>query len=385
MIYLDNAATSAVKPLCVREAMSSFLDDVGASPGRSAHRLAVESGRIVFECREAVAELLGAPDSSGIVFTLNATHALNIAFLGLLGSGDRIVTSSMEHNSVMRPLRFLQAQGAIDLEIVPCDSRGCLDPAELDKAVTPGTRMVALTHASNVVGTILPVAEAAKIARGAGALFLLDAAQTAGTYPLSVEELDVDLLACSGHKGLLGPHGTGVLYVREGLDVKAILRGGTGSESGLTEQPGFMPDKLESGTHNAVGLAGLKAGVEYILSETVEKIRKHEAGLAGKMLEGLAAIEGVIVYGTQDSRKQVATVSFNIEGMEPSDVGHILDRQYDIAVRVGLHCAPVAHQTLGTYPAGTVRAATGCLNTLEDVEALVDAVGEIASGKKHNG
>jgi cysteine desulfurase family protein len=385
VIYLDNAATSAVKPACVREAMSSFLENIGASPGRSAHRLAVESGRVVFGCREAVAELLGAPDSSGIVFTLNATHALNVAFLGLLGSGDRVVTTSVEHNSVMRPLRYLQAQGSIDLEVVPCDSKGCLDPAQLREAVTAGARMVALTHASNVTGTLLPAAEAAKIAHDAGALLLLDAAQTAGTYPLDVEGLDVDLLACSGHKGLLGPHGTGVLYVREGLDVRAILRGGTGSESGLTEQPDFMPDKLESGTHNAVGLAGLKAGVEYILGETVEKIRKHEASLTGRMLEGLAGIEGVVVYGPQDPPKQVATVSFNIERMEPSDVGHLLDREYDIAVRVGLHCAPVAHQTLGTYPTGTVRAAAGCLNTPADVDALIEAVKEIASGDRGNG
>jgi cysteine desulfurase family protein len=385
VIYLDNAATSAVKPACVREAVAGFLENIGASPGRSAHKLSVESGRVVFGCREAVAELFDAPDSSRIVFTLNATHALNIAFLGLLEKGDRVVTTSMEHNSVMRPLRFLQAQGTISLEVVPCDREGRLDPAQLRKAVTPGTRMVALIHASNVVGTLLPVSEAAQIAHEAGALLLLDAAQTAGAYPLSVQELEVDLLACAGHKGLLGPHGTGVLYVRDGLDVRAILRGGTGSESGLTEQPDFMPDKLESGTHNAVGLAGLKAGVEFILSKTVGKIRKHEAGLTKRMLEGLAAIEDVVIYGPQDPEKQVATVAFNIEGMEPSDVGHALDREYDIAVRVGLHCAPVAHQTLGTYPAGAVRASAGYLNTPGDIDALIEAVGEIASGKRNNG
>jgi cysteine desulfurase family protein len=382
VIYLDYAATSAVKPAVVHEALRHFLENVGASPGRSAHRLAVESGRTVFGCREALAELLGAPDSSRIAFTLNATHALNIAFLGLLKNGDRVATTSMEHNSVMRPLKHLQAKGTIELDVVRCDPGGCLDPAELEKAVAPGTRMVAITHASNVVGALLPVAEAAAIAHGAGALLLLDAAQTAGVYPINVEELGVDVLACSGHKGLLGPHGTGVLYVREGLDVEAVLCGGTGSMSEKTEQPGFMPDRLEVGTQNALGIAGLKAGVEFILGETVEKIRSHEMKLTERMLEGLAAIDGVVIHGTRDPHRQTATVAFNVNGIEPSDVGDILDKEYDIAVRVGLHCAPVAHQTMGTYPRGTVRVSAGYLNTTADIDALVSAVTEITSGRK---
>jgi cysteine desulfurase family protein len=382
LIYLDCAATGALKPPSVKEAVANFLENVGASPGRSAHRLAVESGRIVFDCREAVAQLLGAPDSSSVVFTLNATHALNLAFLGLLREGDRVVTTSMEHNSVMRPLKYLQAQGTIQLDVVECAPDGRIDPARLKASVTPGTRMVAVIHASNVLGTLLPVPEISQIAHEAGAVLLLDAAQTAGVYPVNVEKLGVDILACAGHKGLLGPHGTGILYVREGLEIEAVLRGGTGSESGLTEQPDFMPDKLECGTHNAAGIAGLKAGVEFILAETVEKIREHEINLAGKMLEGLAEIDAVAIYGTRDPQKQTATVSFNIKGMEPSDIGHKLDREYDIAVRVGLHCAPIAHQTMGTYPRGAVRASAGYLNKEEDIDALIAAVKEIASGKK---
>jgi cysteine desulfurase family protein len=382
VIYLDNAATSAVKPPAVWKAMEEFLRNVGASPGRSAHKLAVESGRMVFECREAVASLLGAPDSDNVAFTFNATHALNIAFLGLLRRGDRVVTTSMEHNSVMRPLKYLQARGTIELSVVQCGADGHLDPAILDTAVTPGTRMLALTHASNVTGTLLPVEEAAAAAHRAGALLLLDAAQTAGAYPVSVAGLDVDVLACSGHKGLLGPHGTGILYVREGIDIEAVLRGGTGSESGRTEQPDFMPDKLECGTHNAVGLAGLRAGAEFILGETVEKIRRHEIDLAARILEGLGSIDGVILYGTRDPLLQTATVSFNVEGIEPSEVGDLLDKEFDIAVRVGLHCAPVAHQTIGTYPKGTVRAGAGYMNTRDDVDALVAAVREIASRRK---
>jgi len=381
MIYLDFAATSALKPAQVHAAISSFLSDVGASPGRSAHKLAVESGRIVFECRESVAGLLGAKDSDSIVFTLNATHALNIAFHGLLKKGDRVVTTSMEHNSVMRPLKYFEEKGIIELAVVKCDETGRLDLAELKKALEPGAAMLAMTHASNVAGTILPAAGAAKIAREAGAVFLLDAAQTAGVYPIDVEKLGIDILACSGHKGLLGPHGTGVLYVRGGLDIEAVHRGGTGSVSEKTEQPDFMPDKLECGTHNALGIAGLKAGVEFILGETVEKIRRHEIGLTTKMLDGLAGIKGVILYGTRKPEETTATVSFNVEGREPSEVGHILDRQFDIAVRIGLHCGPVAHQTMGTFPRGTVRASAGYLTAEADIDVLIEAVGQIALGK----
>lgn len=379
MIYLDNAATSAIKPPAVCEAVRHFLDSIGASPGRSAHKLALESGRIVFECREALAELLGAPDSSRLIFTLNATHALNIAFLGVLGAGGRVVTTSMEHNSVMRPLRYLQDKGTIELIVVPCDKEGCLDLARLKDALTPAAKMVVITHASNVVGTLLPAAQAAQLAHEAGALLLLDAAQTAGAYPLDVSEMGVDLFACSGHKALLGPQGTGVLYVREGLEIEPVMRGGTGSESGLTEQPDFMPDMLESGTPNTVGMAGLKAAIEFVLSETVEKIRRHEVELTARMIEGLSRIEGMTIYGTGSPEKQTATVSFNIAGVEPSEVGNLLDREFDIAVRVGLHCAPVAHQTLGTYPAGAVRASAGYFNTAGDIDALIGAVRKIAS------
>lgn len=381
MIYLDYAATSAVKPPAVYDAIRYFLENVGASPGRSAHQLAVESGRAVFDCREAVAELLGAPDSDSIVFTLNATHALNIAFLGLLHKGDRVVTTSMEHNSVMRPLKYRQEAGVIELDIVQCDAQGCLDPAKLEEAVAPGTRMVVMTHASNVTGSLLPAAEAARIAHKAGALFVLDAAQTAGAYPLNVEEIDADILACSGHKGLLGPHGTGVLYVKEGIEVEPVLRGGTGSVSEKTRQPDFMPDRLECGTLNAVGIAGLGAGVRFILGETVEKIRSHEINLTARMLGGLGAVQRVGIFGPRAPAKMTATVAFNIEGVEPSDAGDVLDKEFDIAVRVGLHCAPVAHTTLGTFPRGTVRAAAGYLSTTDDIDALIDAVAKIAARK----
>jgi cysteine desulfurase family protein len=382
VIYLDNAATSAVKPHSVHEAVKRFLEHVGASPGRSAHQLAVESGRIVFGCREVLAQLLGAPDSDSIVFTLNATHGLNIAFLGLLRKGDRVLTTSMEHNSVMRPLKYLQEKGIIELQILQCEADGTFNLRKLERALEKKTRMVVMTHASNVTGTLMPVAEAVVAAHNAGVLFVLDAAQTAGVYPLNVAKLGADVLACSGHKGLLGPHGTGVLYVREGVEVEAVIRGGTGSESDQTEQPGFMPDRLESGTQNACGIAGLKAGVDFILVEGVGKVRSHEMDLTARMIEGLSAIDGVVIYGPRDPEKQVANVAFNIAGREPSEVGNLLDREHNIAVRVGLHCSPAAHETLGTFPRGTVRASAGYLNTQDDIDALIEAVRQIASGKK---
>lgn len=382
MIYLDNAATSAVRPARVKAAISRFLDDVGASPGRSAHRLAVEAGRIVFECREALVRLLGAADSDSIVFTPNATHALNIAFLGLLREGDRVVTTSMEHNSVMRPLKYMHEQGFIKLTILQCDNTGQLRPIRIERALTPEVRMFVMTHASNVTGTLMPVEEASDAARKAGVLFVLDAAQTAGVYPIDVQKPKIDILACSGHKGLLGPHGTGVLYVREGIEIEPVYRGGTGSDSEKTQQPDFMPDKLECGTHNAVGIAGLKAGVEFILEETVQKIREHEMKLAASMLEGLSAVEGVVIHGPHDPEKQTAVVAFNIAGRAASEVGLALDREFDIAVRVGLHCSPAAHSTLGTFPKGTVRASAGYLNTQSDVDALVSAMKQIAARKE---
>jgi cysteine desulfurase family protein len=380
MIYLDNAATSWPKPPCVAEAMVRFLNEVGANPGRSGHRLSVEAGRIVYAAREAVAELFNAPDPLRVAFGQNVTEALNLALRGLLRPGDHVITSSMEHNSMMRPLRALARQG-VELTIVPCSPEGYLDPADVEAAICPNTRMIALNHASNVVGTVLPVAEAGRIARRHGVLLLVDAAQTAGAYPIDVQADRIDLLAFTGHKALYGPMGTGGLVVGVRVDerrIEPLKRGGTGSRSDHEEQPHFLPDLCESGTPNAVGLAGLAASLRWLAARGVESVRAHEVALTQRLIAGLRDISGVTVYGGLDAEDQTATVSFAVSGLETSEIGLILDDEYGMMCRVGLHCAPAAHRTIGTFPTGTVRFGLGAFNTLEQVDAALDAVRTLA-------
>jgi cysteine desulfurase family protein len=360
--------------------MTRFLRDVGANPGRSGHRTAVEAGRIVYAAREAVCELVNAPDPLRVAFAANVTQALNMAMRGLLRPGDHVITSSMEHNSVMRPLRALEREG-VALTVVRCSAEGFLNPADVEAAIRPNTRMIVLNHASNVAGTLLPVREAGRIARERGLLLLVDAAQTAGAYPIDVQADGIDLLAFTGHKSLLGPMGTGGLVVGPRVDVsrmEPLIRGGTGSRSEREEQPDFLPDMLESGTPNAVGIAGLEAGIRWVLARGVDAIRAHERALAQRAIDGLRAIPGVTVYGPLDAARQTATVSFNIAGMEPSEVGLRLDEEHGVLCRVGLHCAPAAHRTLGTFPAGTVRFGMGVFNTTEEVDAAVAAVESLA-------
>ena len=382
MVYFDNAATSWPKPPCVAEAMARFLAEVGANPGRAGHRLAVEAARVVYGAREAVAELFHAADPLRVVFGANATEALNLALLGLLRPGDHVVTSSLEHNSVMRPLRALEAQG-VAVTVVPCSAAGELDVAALEAALAPATRMIVLTHASNVCGTLLPVEEVGRLARRRGVLFLLDAAQTAGAVPIDVEAQAIDLLAFSGHKSLCGPMGTGGLVVGERVDAAALTPlkyGGTGSRSEREEQPEFLPDRCESGTPNAVGLAGLAAAVRWVLARGVGAIRDHERGLTAELLAGLSAIPGVVVYGPRDAGRQTATVSLNIAGLAPSEVGLRLEEEHGVLCRVGLHCSPAAHRTLGTFPRGAVRFGLGIFNTSAEVADALEAVGRLAAG-----
>jgi len=380
MLYVDNAATSWPKPPGVVEAMVHFMEKVGANPGRSAHHLSVEAGRIVYNAREAVAELLNAPDPMRVVFGYNATEALNLALRGLLRPGNHVVTSSMEHNSVMRPLRALERQG-VGVTVVRCSPQGFLDPPDVETAIKPNSKMIVLNHASNVVGTILPIAEVGEISRRYNLLLLVDAAQTAGAYPIDVEADKIDLLAFTGHKSLLGPMGIGGLYIGERVKLREfepLKRGGTGSRSELEEQPDFLPDMCESGTPNVVGIAGLLAGVRFVLERGVDEIRRHEVELTQRLIEGLSAIPGVTVHGGHDAQRQTATISFNIKGLSPSEVGLRLDEEYSIMCRVGLHCAPAAHKTIGTFPAGTVRFGLGVFNTLEEVETALEAIRQLA-------
>jgi len=380
MIYFDNAATSWPKPPGVIEAMVHFMKEVGANPGRSGHRLSVEAGRIVYETREALAELFNVEDPLRIAFGYNVTEGLNLALRGTLRPGDHVITSSMEHNSVMRPLRALEREG-VELTVVACSPEGFLDPADVEAAIRSNTMMVVLNHASNVVGSMLPVAEAGRICRQHDLLLLVDAAQTAGAYPIDVEADQIDLLGFTGHKALCGPMGTGGLYIGPRVDLQRLeplKRGGTGSRSEMEEQPDFLPDMCESGTANAVGLAGLGAGVRFVLEQGVENIRRHEEKLTAQLIEGLQTIPGVTLYGGRDAARQAATVSFNIVGLEPSEVGLQLDEEYGILCRVGLHCAPSAHKTIGTFPTGTVRFGLSYLSTEEEVEAALRAVREMA-------
>jgi cysteine desulfurase / selenocysteine lyase len=380
MIYLDNAATSYPKPKEVGQAMMYFLEKVGANPGRSSHRLSIEAGRILYQARESLAELFKVDDPLRIIFTLNVTEALNLALKGLLWPGDQVITSSMEHNSVMRPLRELEKRG-VEVKVIPCSSQGVLDPVDLERAIKKNTKLIVLNHGSNVIGSLLPITVVGEMAKRHHILFLVDTAQTAGCYPLDIKKDNIDLLAFTGHKALYGPPGTGGLVIGERVNTKKLTPlkvGGTGSHSEFEEQPGFLPDIYESGTPNIVGLNGLKEGVRFVLAEGVDKIHQHEKNLIIRLIEGLKEIPEVTLYGGDYRKEQVAVVSFNLKDKWPSEVGMRLDEEYDIMCRVGLHCSPATHKTIGTFPRGTVRFSMSWFNTLEEVDQVIMAIRDIA-------
>ncbi|MBM4450780.1 MAG: aminotransferase class V-fold PLP-dependent enzyme [Chloroflexi bacterium] len=380
MIYLDYAATSWPKPPEVLAAMSDVLERAGGNPGRSGHSLSIEAARVVYDAREEVAGLFNASDPLRVVFTANATYAINMALLGLLRPGDEVVVSSIEHNAVMRPLRALEQRG-VQVTVVQCASDGTLNPADVARAVSSKTRLVAMVHGSNVMGTLLPVDEVAAIAHKVGALLLVDVAQTAGAVPIDMQAMGIDLLAFTGHKSLQGPTGVGGLVIGSSVDISqmdAVIRGGTGSQSELEEQPDKLPDKYESGTHNTVGIAGLLAGIRWLKSRGVEQIKAHEMRLTTALLEGLSGIPGLVVCGPKDAVRSIAVVSFTIPGKHVSEIGLRLDEEFGILCRVGLHCTPAAHRTIGTYPEGTVRLAPGVMTALDDIHIAVSAVRRIA-------
>jgi cysteine desulfurase family protein len=383
IVYLDNAATSWPKPEAMMEAMIDFNRSIGANPGRSGHRLSVEGARILLDTREAIASLFGIEDMLRVIFAKNATEALNIAIFGLLKEGDHVITSSMEHNSVMRPLRSLESQG-VEVSTVPCSPTGELDPSNVLPLIRHNTAAVVMVHASNVTGTIMPITEIGSITRERDILLCIDASQTAGAVPIDVHRMNIDLLAFTGHKSLLGPQGTGGLYMRKGLEnrIRPIMQGGTGSRSEFAVQPDFVPDKYESGTPNTIGIAGLGAGVKFILKTGIETIRSKEEILTGMLITGLKSIPSVKVYGVHDAARQTAAVSFTISGMSPSEIVLRLDEEYNIMARPGLHCAPAAHKTIGTFPEGTVRFSPGFFTTHEEIGYAVEAVAKIASPSK---
>jgi cysteine desulfurase / selenocysteine lyase len=380
MLYMDYAATSWPKPPEVLHAMQDYLECAGGNPGRSGHRLSIAAGRVVYNAREAVADLFHAPSPQRVIFTHNVTYALNLAIRGLLKSGCHVVTTSMEHNSVMRPLRALENEG-VRLTVVPCESDGRLELEAMRRAITPGTRLVVITHASNVTGTILPVEDIAGIAHQAGALLLVDAAQTAGVIPIDQAAMGIDLLAFTGHKGLQGPPGTGGLVIGDGVkidELSPLVRGGTGSRSEFEAQPDMLPDKFESGTPNGVGIAGLGAGVRWLAARGLESIRAHEAELTDALIQGLLDIPGVSIYGPRSSTLMTAVVSCRIAGLQVSQAGLQLDDDFGVLCRVGLHCSPAAHKTIGTFSEGTIRLAPGIFTTLDDIHQVITAVRHLA-------
>lgn len=385
IIYFDNAATSWPKPPETTAAMQNYLQNIGGSPGRSGHRLSVEAARIVYDTREKLAQLFNVADPLRIVLTRNATEGLNIAVFGFLKPGDHVITSGMEHNSVMRPLRAMEARG-VAITVVPCAIDGLIDPEDIVKAIKKNTKAIFITNASNVTGTVMPVSDIGRIAREHGLVLCVDAAQTAGCYPIDVAEMNVDLLAFTGHKALFGPSGTGGLYIREGLEksIEPICVGGTGSRSEVEEQPDFMPDRFEAGTPNTVGIAGLKAGVEFVLSKGVAQIKNREEKLVKLFIEGVSDLPGIILYGQKSAEPRTPVVSFNIAGMDPAAAALELDEQFGIMSRSGLHCAPAAHKTIGTYPMGTVRFSFSCFNTEEQIISSIEALREISQKRKNN-
>ena len=376
MIYLDNAATSFPKPKQVIDAVVHYSNEIGGNPGRAAHAPAREAGKVIDRTRRSLATLLGNVEPSRILCTPSTTVALNLAFKGLLQAGDHVVTSGMEHNSVMRPLHGLQKLG-ISHSQIPCSPSGELDPADIPPLIRPQTRLIALIHGSNVTGNLMPVSEVGKMARERGIILLVDAAQTMGRIPIDPQQSNIDLLAGPGHKGLLGPMGTGFLYVRPGLELEPLWEGGTGTYSESMEQPETWPERFESGTLNAPGLAGLAAGIAEVQKRGLEALAAHEQSLIERLAAGLNQLPGIILYGSPDKRSCTGTLSFNVQELDCSEVAHILDTAYGIAVRSGLHCAPAAHRTIHTFPHGTVRASVGPFNTQEDIHTLIGAVSEI--------
>ncbi|SHK00771.1 aminotransferase class V-fold PLP-dependent enzyme [Paramaledivibacter caminithermalis] len=376
MIYLDNAATSFPKPKEVYEAVDKCLREYGANPGRSGHKLALKAGRIIYETRELICQLFNIDNPMQIIFTYNATDSLNLAIKGILSKGDHVITSGMEHNSVIRPIKALEEIG-VENTIVECDDEGIIKVDKLKSAIKKNTKLIAITHASNVTGSLMPIEKISKIAKENSILLLVDAAQTAGVYNIDVKKMNIDLLAFPGHKGLMGPQGTGALYIREGIKLRHMKEGGTGSKSESLLQPEIIPDRYESGTPNTPGIAGLGAGIKYILNIGIDNIRKHEEELTEYMINGLEKINEVIIYGPKDIKRKASVISINIGDLDSSEVSYILDQAFNIAVRSGLHCAPLAHKTLGTFEQGTIRFSIGYFNTKQDIDRALEAIKKI--------
>ena len=378
-IYLDNAASSCPKPSGVVDAVDQCLREWCANPGRGAHRTAVAAARVIFQTREKAARFLNVADSSNIIFTQNATDSLNTAMRGLLTPGDHVVSTTVEHNAVVRPLKVFTAEG-VNVTLVPSDAAGLVDKDQILAAVRHSTKLVVLTHASNITGAIQAIPELSLALKERGVPLLVDAAQSAGTIPLDMEKMPVSMLACTGHKSLMGPQGVGLLYISPEIGLRSVRQGGTGTNSEDEQDALSRPDRYEPGTLNTPGIAGLGAGFDFLETEGVEKLRAHKAGLTTLLYEGLAAIGPVDVYGPAKGEPRGPLVAFNVGEMPSSEVAGKLDREYGIASRAGIHCAPGAHRAMGTLKRGAVRLSVGPFNTEADIEAALEAVEKMAVG-----
>jgi len=385
-IYLDNAATTWPKPPAVYAAVDDYMRANGAPTGRSVYREAFQAERLVSDARRLVAQLVGAERPEQVIFTSNGSDSLNLAIHGILRPGDHVVTTVVDHNSVLRPLRHCQEHRDIRVTHVGCDARGIVDAAEVERALRPDTRLVAVIHGSNVTGALQPIRQIARITRSRGVLLLVDAAQTLGHVPLDVRRDQIDLLAAPGHKGLLGPLGTGLLYLAPGIEsqLEGTRQGGTGTRSEEDRQPDDLPDKYEPGNHNVPGLAGLAAGVRFVLEQGVDRLRQHQRQLTQQLLEGMSGIAGLTIHGPRDAERQVGVVSVTLAAYDPQEMASALDASFRIQVRAGLHCAPHMHRALGTLDrGGTVRFSLGPLNTEAEVDATVEALHQLTSPASH--
>lgn len=381
-IYLDNASTSYPKPLILAEAIETYLVDAGCSPGRSGHARARKSEEIVDNARRSLATLLGCKEYLNIAFTYNATYALNFAIKGILKQGDHVITTCMEHNSVLRPLEKLKRQGIIEYSVIGLDVDGMLNLQEYEQAFRDNTALVVINHASNVTGIVNPIELMIPHAHDKGAKVLVDASQTVGFLDIAIDGLSVDFLAFTGHKSLLGLPGLGGLYIKDADDLETTIEGGTGGNSFSLVQPGSLPEKFEAGTCNYTGIAALGAGIKYITSEGIEKTRQRERALLSYLTGELATVQDVVLYGVVETTHKVPVLSFNITGIPANEVSTVLDSTYSIMTRPGLQCAPLIHKALGTHPIGTVRVSLGMHTTESECDNLVEAVKAIIQGKR---
>jgi cysteine desulfurase family protein len=378
VIYLDNAATTWPKPPAVMEAMQRSILEL-TNPGRGSHQMAVNASRVIFETRKNAARLFGIHNPNDISFALNTTHALNQALKGFLNAGDHVICTSIEHNSVRRPLEYVKRTRNVQVTYVANNERGEINLKDIEQAIQNNTTLVIVNHSSNLLGTIMPIGEIGEMCKRKGVRLLVDAAQTAGVLPIQAESMFIDMLAFPGHKGLMGPQGTGGLYLHPDLELDPILHGGTGSQSEYPDQPKVRPDRYEAGTQNTVGIAGLNEGIKFVMQETVEKIHEKEWRLTQRLMNGMLDIEGISILGPELGQPKTGIVAFNLKGADSSEVAFILDQSFQIAVRAGHHCTPLAHEAAGTLRSGAVRASVGYFTKDEEITAFIDAIKEISS------